>query len=36
VRFSLGKDTTEEEIDYLLDTLPPLIEQLRSVALAYR
>ncbi|HEX5691038.1 MAG TPA: cysteine desulfurase NifS, partial [Roseiflexaceae bacterium] len=25
VRFSLGKDTTEEEIDYLLDTLPPLI-----------
>jgi cysteine desulfurase len=36
VRFSLGKDTTEDEIDYLLETLPPLIEQLRSVAVAYR
>jgi cysteine desulfurase len=36
VRFTLGKDTTQAEIDYLLDVLPPLIEQLRSVALAYR
>ena len=27
-------DTTAEDIDYLLDTLPALIEQLRSVSLA--
>jgi cysteine desulfurase len=36
VRFTLGKDTTADEIDYLLDVLPPLVEQLRSVAVAYR
>jgi cysteine desulfurase len=36
VRFTLGKDTTQDEIDYLLDVLPPLIEQLRAVAVAYR
>jgi cysteine desulfurase len=34
VRFTAGKDTTATEIDYLLDVLPALIEQLRSVALA--
>jgi cysteine desulfurase len=36
VRFTAGKDTTAVEIDYLLDVLPALIEQLRSVALASR
>jgi cysteine desulfurase len=36
VRFTLGKDTTAEEIDYVLDVLPAQIEQLRSVALAYK
>ena len=34
VRFSIGQSTTEEEIDYVLDVLPALIEQLRSVSLA--
>src|SRR5262245_48605973 len=34
VRFTLGQSTTEEEIDYVLDVLPALIEQLRSVSLA--
>jgi cysteine desulfurase len=36
VRFTLGRTTTAEEIDYVLDVLPPLIEQLRSVSTAYR
>jgi cysteine desulfurase len=34
VRFTIGQTTTEEEIDYVLDALPALIEQLRSVSLA--
>jgi cysteine desulfurase len=34
VRFTMGQSTTEEEIDYVLDVLPALIEQLRSVSLA--
>jgi cysteine desulfurase len=36
VRFTVGKSTTIEDIDYLLDILPPLIERLRSVSPSYR
>lgn len=36
VRFSLGKDTTGEEIDYLLEKLPPIIERLRSYSPLYK
>ncbi len=36
VRFTLGRTTSAEEIDYVVDVLPPLIEQLRSVSTAYR
>ncbi len=36
VRFTLGKSTTEADIDFVLDTLPGLIERLRSVSAAYR
>ncbi len=32
IRFSLGKGTTEEDIDYVLETLPPLVEKLRSIS----
>ena len=32
VLFSLGKDNTEEEIDYVLEVLPKLVERLRSMA----
>ncbi len=35
VRFSVGKDTTMDDIDYVLDVLPRLIERLRSVSSAY-
>ena len=32
LRFSLGHATTEEDIDYVLKTLPPLVEKLRSIS----
>jgi cysteine desulfurase len=32
LRFSIGKDNTKEEIDYLLETLPPLVEKLRKLS----
>lgn len=32
VRFSLGKETTEEEIDYVLQILPEVIARLRKMA----
>jgi len=36
IRFSLGRDTTEENIDYVLEVLPPIIEKLRSYSPLYR
>jgi cysteine desulfurase len=36
VRFTLGTATTAEDIDYVLDILPSLVERLRSVSPAYR
>ncbi len=32
VRFSLGRSTTEEEIDYCIETLPPIVARLRSMS----
>ncbi len=32
LRFSLGKDNTKEEMDYVLETLPPLVEKLRKLS----
>ncbi len=32
IRFTLGYETTEEDIDYVLETLPPLVEKLRSIS----
>ncbi|PLX28108.1 cysteine desulfurase NifS [Candidatus Parcubacteria bacterium] len=31
IRFSLGKHNTEEEIEYLLEKLPPIIEKIRKM-----
>ncbi len=31
VRFSLGRGTTEDDIDHVLDVLPPVIERLRDL-----
>ncbi len=32
MRFSLGRKTTEDDIDYLLSELPPLVEKIRKIS----
>jgi len=32
IRFSLSSYNTEEEIDYILEVMPPIIEQLREIS----
>ena len=32
LRLSLGKYNTEEEIDYVIEKLPPIIERLRNMS----
>ena len=32
IRFSLGWENSEEDIDYILKTLPPIIEKLRAIS----
>jgi len=36
IRISLGRSTTEEHIDILLQELPPIIAKLRTISSAYR
>ena len=33
--FSIGKDNTPEEIEYVLETLPPVVERLRAISPVY-
>jgi cysteine desulfurase len=35
LRFTLGKQTTEAEIDYVLEKLPPIVEKLRKMSPLY-
>lgn len=35
VRFSLGKSSTVEDIDYLLEVMPPIVERMRSMSPLY-
>jgi cysteine desulfurase len=35
VRFSLSKFTTEEEIDYVIEVVPPIIQKLREMSPFY-
>ena len=35
LRFTLGKYTTEEDIDHLLSILPPMVKRLRAMSTAY-
>lgn len=32
LRFTLGRSTTQEDIDYVIQILPPLVEKLRSIS----
>ncbi len=32
LRFTLGRSTTQEDIDYVLDVLPPLVAKLRAIS----
>lgn len=35
VRMTLGKDNTEEDVDYVLEVLPPIVERLRNMSPLY-
>ncbi len=35
LRLSIGRDTTDEEIDYILEKLPPIVERLRMMSPLY-
>ncbi|MEK7773221.1 MAG: cysteine desulfurase NifS [Deltaproteobacteria bacterium] len=35
VRFSLGKSNTVEEVDFLLEAMPPIVERMRSMSPLY-
>jgi cysteine desulfurase len=35
IRFSLGWGITEDDIDYIVETLPPIIGRLRSMSTSY-
>ncbi|MBR4797412.1 MAG: aminotransferase class V-fold PLP-dependent enzyme, partial [Spirochaetia bacterium] len=36
IRFSLGRENTEEDIAYVLEKLPPIIEKIRKMSTVYK
>jgi len=35
IRFSMGRESSRKEVDYLLDVLPPIIQRIRYMSTAY-
>ncbi len=35
IRFSMGRETSMQEVDYLLNVLPPIIKRIRNMSTAY-
>jgi cysteine desulfurase len=33
IRFSLGRENTDEDVDYVLETLPPIVERMRAMSM---
>jgi len=36
IRFSMGRSTTKEQLDYVIEKLPPVVERLRNMSPIYR
>jgi len=36
LRLSLGRQTTDDEIDFALETIPPVIDRLRQISPTYK
>ncbi|NTW70563.1 MAG: aminotransferase class V-fold PLP-dependent enzyme [Chlorobiaceae bacterium] len=35
IRFSMGRETTMKEVEYVIDVLPPIIQRIRNMSTAY-
>ena len=33
IRFSLGRGNTDADVDYVLETLPPIVERLQAMSM---
>ncbi len=35
IRFSMGRETSMKEVEYVIDVLPPIIQRIRNMSTAY-